>query len=89
MDTPILSDIKVLDNLLALNLNVSLWSARKKMVLEDFGGAELPPGSCPEERRPGYQLNSQGGRKRRHEAGQGTRTVHSRTLHFMKPAKRS
>ena len=33
MDTPILSDIKVLD----------LWSARKKMVLEDFGGAELPP----------------------------------------------
>ena len=43
MDTPILSDIKVLDNLLALNLNVSLWSARKKMVLEDFGGAELPP----------------------------------------------
>ena len=44
MDIPILSDIKVLDNLLALNLNVSLWSARKKMVLEDFGGAELPPG---------------------------------------------
>lgn len=43
MDTPILSDIKVLDNLLALNLNVNLWSARKKMVLEDFGGAELPP----------------------------------------------
>ena len=43
MDTPILSDIKVLNNLLALNLNVNLWSARKKMVLEDFGGAELPP----------------------------------------------
>ena len=43
MDTPILSDIKALDNLLALNLNVNLWSARKKMVLEDFGGAELPP----------------------------------------------
>ena len=43
MNTPILSDIKVLDNLLALNLNVNLWSARKKMVLEDFGGAELPP----------------------------------------------
>ena len=40
MDTPILSDIKVLNNLLALNLNVNLWSARKKMVLEDFGGAE-------------------------------------------------
>ena len=43
MNTPILSDIKVLNNLLALNLNVNLWSARKKMVLEDFGGAELPP----------------------------------------------
>ena len=43
MNIPILSDIKVLDNLLALNLNVNLWSARKKMVLEDFGGAELPP----------------------------------------------
>ena len=43
MNTPILSDIKVLGNLLALNLNVNLWSARKKMVLEDFGGAELPP----------------------------------------------
>ena len=43
MDTPILSDIKVLDNLLALNLNVNLWSARKKMALKDFGGAELPP----------------------------------------------
>ena len=42
MNTPILSDIKVLNNLLALNLNVNLWSARKKMVLEDFGGAELP-----------------------------------------------
>lgn len=43
MATPILSDIKVLDNILALNLNVNLWSARKKMVLEDFGDAELPP----------------------------------------------
>ena len=29
MNTPILSDIKVLDNLLALNLNVNLSSARK------------------------------------------------------------
>lgn len=47
MNTPILSDIKVLDNLLALNLNVSLWSARKKMVLEDFGGAELPRKTLP------------------------------------------
>ena len=29
MNTPILSDIKVLNNLLALYLNVNLWSARK------------------------------------------------------------
>ena len=29
MNTPILSDIKVLNNLLALNLNVNVWSARK------------------------------------------------------------
>ena len=27
---PIVSDIRILDNLLALNLNVSLWSARRK-----------------------------------------------------------
>lgn len=37
------SDIQILDNLLALNLNVSLWSARKKMMPEDFGGVTLPP----------------------------------------------
>jgi hypothetical protein len=43
MNTHILSDIKVLDNLLALNLNISLWSARKKMTTEDFHGAALPP----------------------------------------------
>ena len=41
--TPIISDIRILDNLLALNLNVSLWSARRKMSQEDLGGAELPP----------------------------------------------
>ena len=41
--TPIVSDIRILDNLLALNLNVSLWSARRKMSQEDLGGAELPP----------------------------------------------
>ncbi len=41
--TPIISDIRILDNLLALNLNVSLWSARRKMNQEDLGGAELPP----------------------------------------------
>ena len=37
------SDIRILDHLLALNLNISLWSARKKMTVEDLGGAELPP----------------------------------------------
>lgn len=37
------SDIKVLDDLLALNLDISLWSARKKMTAEDLGSTELPP----------------------------------------------
>ena len=41
--TQLVSDIRILDNLLALNLNVSLWSARRKMCQEDLGGAELPP----------------------------------------------
>ncbi|MBQ9363388.1 MAG: DUF3150 domain-containing protein [Bacteroidaceae bacterium] len=40
---PIQSDIRILDKLLALNLDVSLWSARRKMTFEDMGGAELPP----------------------------------------------
>ena len=37
------SDITILDNLLALNLDISLWSARKKMTLQDVGGAQMPP----------------------------------------------
>lgn len=37
------SDITILDNLLVLNLDISLWSARKKMTIEDLGGAQLPP----------------------------------------------
>ena len=41
--TQLVSDIRILDNLLALNLNVSLWSARRKMSQEDLGDAELPP----------------------------------------------
>ena len=41
--TQLVSDIRILDHLLALNLNVSLWSARRKMSQEDLGGAELPP----------------------------------------------
>lgn len=43
MNTPQPSDIRILDSLLALNLNISLWSARKKLTLEDFGNVELPP----------------------------------------------
>lgn len=37
------SDITILDSLVALNLEITLWSARKKMMPEDFGGVELPP----------------------------------------------
>lgn len=37
------SDIRILDHLLALNLNISLWSARRKMLPEDLDGAQLPP----------------------------------------------
>jgi len=37
------SDITVLDNLIALNLDVKIWTARKKLTPADFGGAELPP----------------------------------------------
>ena len=40
---PIQSDIRILDRLLALNLTVNLWSARRKMTAEDLGGANLPP----------------------------------------------
>lgn len=41
MDTH--TDITVLDNLMALNLDVNIWTARKKLTPADFGGAELPP----------------------------------------------
>ncbi|QJB56547.1 DUF3150 domain-containing protein [Pseudodesulfovibrio sp. zrk46] len=37
------TDITVLDNLIALNLDVNIWTARKKLTPADFGGAELPP----------------------------------------------
>ena len=37
------TDMQVLNSLLALNLDISLWSARKKLQAEDFGGATLPP----------------------------------------------
>ena len=37
------TDITVLDSLIALNLDVNIWTARKKLIPADFGGAELPP----------------------------------------------
>ena len=37
------TDIKVLDNILALHLDVNIWTARKKLSPEDFDGATLPP----------------------------------------------
>jgi hypothetical protein len=37
------TDITVLDHLMALNLDVNIWTARKKLTPADFGGAELPP----------------------------------------------
>ncbi|SOB59977.1 conserved protein of unknown function [Pseudodesulfovibrio profundus] len=37
------TNITVLDNLMALNLDVNIWTARKKLTPADFGGAELPP----------------------------------------------
>ena len=37
------TDIKVLDNILALHLQVNIWTARKKLSPEDFDGATLPP----------------------------------------------
>ncbi len=39
----LLSDIRILDDLLARHLDIRLWSARRKMTVEDFGGAKLPP----------------------------------------------
>jgi hypothetical protein len=37
------TDIKVLDSLLALHLEVNIWTARKKLSPEDFAGVTLPP----------------------------------------------
>lgn len=37
------TDIKVLHSLLALHLDVNIWTARKKLIPEDFSGAVLPP----------------------------------------------
>jgi len=37
------TDIKVLDSLLALHLEVNIWTARKKLSPEDLDGATVPP----------------------------------------------
>lgn len=41
MDTT--TDPKVFKHLMVLNLDVNIWSARKKLSHSDFGGAKLPP----------------------------------------------
>ena len=38
-----ITDVTVLKHLMVLNLEVSIWSARKKLTPSDFGGVELPP----------------------------------------------
>lgn len=37
------TEVTVLKHLMVLNLDVNIWSARKKLSPEDFGGAKLPP----------------------------------------------
>lgn len=37
------TNFTVLDNIVAMNLDVSLWTGRKKLEAQDFGGVELPP----------------------------------------------
>ncbi|WP_022662645.1 DUF3150 domain-containing protein [Paucidesulfovibrio longus] len=37
------TDIKVLKELVAVRLDVNIWSARKKLTPSDFGTADLPP----------------------------------------------
>lgn len=34
---------RILDCLMAINLDVTIWTARRKLTPDDFGGAELPP----------------------------------------------
>ena len=38
-----MTEITVLDYLLVVNLDIHIWTARKKLVPLDLGGAELPP----------------------------------------------
>ncbi len=37
------NEIKILDQIVAVNLNVNIWSAKTKLRPEDFNHAELPP----------------------------------------------
>lgn len=37
------TEMTALDNIVALNLDVHIWSARKKLTPADFGSADLPP----------------------------------------------
>lgn len=41
--TPEPCNINILNRLTVVNLNVAIWTARKKLTAADFGGAELPP----------------------------------------------
>ena len=38
-----MTDITILDHLLVVNLDIHIWTARKKLGPLDLGGAELPP----------------------------------------------
>jgi hypothetical protein len=40
------TDITVLDNLVAVNLSVTIWSARRKLTAEDFSGAGNERSGC-------------------------------------------
>ncbi len=37
------TDINVIDRLVVVNLDIHIWSARKKLLPQDFGNVELPP----------------------------------------------
>jgi hypothetical protein len=37
------SHLTILDRLVAVNLSITIWSARKKLTAADFGGVNLPP----------------------------------------------
>ena len=43
MDTVLNTPVHVLDKILALNLDITVWTAKTKLTAEDFGGVQLPP----------------------------------------------